>query len=76
LLPEVAIQRSHIWSHGSISQKLLKQSTENLQAFYRDKGYEDVKITRWSPSMNQESMLFLKSLKATDGGLHSRNRKP
>jgi outer membrane protein insertion porin family len=45
LLPQITIQRSHIWSHGSISQKLVKQSVENLEAFYRDKGYEDVKIT-------------------------------
>ncbi len=40
----VAVKRSHIWSHGSISQKLLKQSTDNLLAFYRDKGYEDGKV--------------------------------
>ena len=45
LLPAVAIHPSHIWSHGSISQKVLKQSVNNLQALYRDKGYEDVKIT-------------------------------
>ena len=45
LMPPVAIKRSHIWTHGNISQKLLQQSVENLQAFYRDKGYEDVKIT-------------------------------
>ena len=45
LLRQVAIQRSHIWSHGRISQKLLKQSEENLKAFYRDKGYEEVKVS-------------------------------
>ncbi|MGA8539551.1 MAG: POTRA domain-containing protein, partial [Terriglobales bacterium] len=44
LLTLVAIHQSHIWSHGRISQKLLKQSVNNLQALYRDKGYEDVKI--------------------------------
>ncbi len=44
LLPVVAVQRSHLWSHGRISQKLLKQSVDNLQAFYRDRGYEDVKV--------------------------------
>jgi outer membrane protein insertion porin family len=44
LLPVVAVQRSHVWSHGSISQKLLKQSQNNLQAFYRDRGYEDAKV--------------------------------
>ena len=45
LLPQLAIKPSHIWTHGSISQKLLRQSVDNLQAFYRDKGYENVKIT-------------------------------
>ena len=45
LLPQLAIKPSHIWTHGSISQKLLRQSVDNLHAFYRDKGYEDVKIT-------------------------------
>ena len=45
LMPTLAIQPSHIWSHGSISQKLLKQSVANLQTFYRDKGYEDTKVS-------------------------------
>jgi outer membrane protein insertion porin family len=41
----VVVKRAHILGHGSVSQKLLKQSTDNLLAFYRDKGYEDAKIT-------------------------------
>jgi len=41
----VGVKRSHIWTHGSLSQKLLKQSVDNLQAYYRDRGYEEVKIT-------------------------------
>jgi outer membrane protein insertion porin family len=45
LSPLVQVKRSHIWGHGSISQKLLKQSTDNLVAFYRDRGYEDAKVT-------------------------------
>jgi len=45
LLPLVTIKKSHILTHGSISQKLLKQSADNLQAFYQDKGYEAVTIT-------------------------------
>jgi outer membrane protein assembly factor BamA len=45
LLPVLRVKRSHIWTHGSISQKLLKQSEGNLQAVYRDHGYEDVKVT-------------------------------
>jgi outer membrane protein assembly factor BamA len=39
------VKRSHVWTHGSISQKLLKQSADNLLALYRDKGYEDAKVT-------------------------------
>ncbi len=45
LLPVITIKKSHILTHGSISQKLLKQSADNLQAFYQDKGYQAVKIT-------------------------------
>jgi outer membrane protein insertion porin family len=45
LLSHVVVKKSHIWNHGSLSQKFLKQSVSNLEAIYRDKGYEDVKIS-------------------------------
>jgi outer membrane protein insertion porin family len=45
LLAQVVVRKSHIWKHGSISQKLLKQSKDNLQALYRDRGYEEVKVS-------------------------------
>ncbi len=45
LMAQVAVKRSHIWTHGSLSEKLLKQSADNIQALYRDKGYEDAKLT-------------------------------
>jgi outer membrane protein insertion porin family len=45
LVAQVVVKRSHIWSRGAISQKLLKQSVTNLQALYRDRGYESVKVT-------------------------------
>lgn len=45
LMDQIVIKRSHLWTHGSISQKLLKKSVDNLRAFYRDRGYEDVKVT-------------------------------
>ena len=45
LLAQVVVKKAHILGHGTISQKLLKQSVSNLQALYHDKGYEDVKIT-------------------------------
>jgi outer membrane protein insertion porin family len=44
LLAVVVVKKSHIWTHGSVSQKLLKQSATNLQALYRDRGYEEVKV--------------------------------
>ena len=44
LLAQVVIKKSHIWTHGSLSQKLLKQSTQNIEALYRDRGYEEVKV--------------------------------
>jgi outer membrane protein insertion porin family len=45
LLAQVVVKKAHFWSHDSISQKLVKQSVTNLQALYRNRGYEDVKIT-------------------------------
>jgi outer membrane protein insertion porin family len=45
LMQQIAIKPSHLWTHGSVSQKLLKKSVDNLRAFYRDRGYEDVKVT-------------------------------
>ena len=41
----VTVKKSHIWSHGSLSQKLLKRSAENIEATYRDHGYQDAKVT-------------------------------
>lgn len=45
LTPQVTVKKSHIWTHGSLSQKLMKQSAENIESLYRDKGYEEVKVT-------------------------------
>ena len=45
LMPQLTVKKSHIWTHGSLSQKLMKQSAENIEALYRDKGYEEVKVT-------------------------------
>jgi outer membrane protein assembly factor BamA len=44
LLAVVVVTNSHILTHGKISQKLLKQSASNLEALYRDRGFEDVKV--------------------------------
>jgi outer membrane protein insertion porin family len=41
----IRVKRSHIWTHGKVGQKLLKQSVDNLLAFYRDRGYQDAKVT-------------------------------
>ena len=45
LRDQVTIKKSHIWTHGSLSEKLLKQSAKNIEALYRDHGYEEVKVT-------------------------------
>jgi outer membrane protein insertion porin family len=44
LLNEVVVKKSHLWSHGRFSEKLLKQSADNLEALYRDHGFEAVKV--------------------------------
>src|SRR5579863_9508799 len=45
LLAQVTVKKSHFWTHGSLSQKLLKQSASNIEALYRDHGYEEIKVT-------------------------------
>ena len=45
LMEQITVKKSHLWTHGSVSQKLLKQSAENIQALYRDRGFEEVKVT-------------------------------
>jgi outer membrane protein insertion porin family len=45
LLAQTTVKKSHIWTHGSLSQKLMKQSASNIEALYRDRGFEEVKIT-------------------------------
>ncbi len=45
MLASVVVKKSHLWSHGSVSQKLATQSANNVQALYRDRGYEDAKVT-------------------------------
>jgi outer membrane protein insertion porin family len=46
LLAVVAVKKAHFWfwSHGSVSEKLAHQSAENLQALYRDRGFEDANV--------------------------------
>jgi outer membrane protein insertion porin family len=45
LASQVAVKKSHIWTHGSLSEKLVRTSVNNLEAFYRDRGYEQAKVT-------------------------------
>jgi len=45
LLAHIPIKKAHLWSHGTFSGKLLKTSAKNIEALYRDAGYEDVKVT-------------------------------
>jgi len=45
LMAQATVKKSHIWTHGSVSPKLLKQSVSNMEALYRDKGYESAKVT-------------------------------
>jgi outer membrane protein insertion porin family len=44
LLAQVVVKKSHLWSHGKFSEKLLKQSADNLEALYRDHGFEEAKV--------------------------------
>jgi len=46
LLRQVAVRpRRLLLSRGKFSDKLLRRSVQSVTAFYRDRGYEDVKVT-------------------------------
>jgi outer membrane protein insertion porin family len=45
LLADVEIRKHSLLSRGMFSQKLLNASVKNIQALYRNTGYEDVKVT-------------------------------
>jgi outer membrane protein assembly factor BamA len=40
----VTVKRRRLFSRGLFSQKLLRESADNIQALYRNNGYEDVKV--------------------------------
>jgi len=43
LLSVVIVKKAHVFTHGSISQKLIAQSSKNLEALYNDRGFETAK---------------------------------
>ena len=45
LIKAVGIHKHHFFSHGLFSDKLLKTSIRNLETLYRDRGFEDAKVT-------------------------------
>lgn len=45
LLSHIPIKKTHFWTHGAYSAKLLQDSVDNIEALYRNKGYEEVKVT-------------------------------
>jgi outer membrane protein insertion porin family len=45
LLDHIPVKKSHFWTHGAYSAKLLKTSVGNIEALYHDTGYEEVKVT-------------------------------
>jgi outer membrane protein insertion porin family len=45
LIAQVTVKKAQFWNHGSLTNKLLKQSADTLKAIYRDKGYGNAKVT-------------------------------
>src|SRR5579862_754955 len=45
LAAHVTVKKAHFWNHGGLSGQLLKESVSNLEAIYRDTGYEEAKIS-------------------------------
>ncbi len=45
LLSHAEVEKGHFLSHGKYSYKLVRNSVNNLERFYRANGYSDVKVT-------------------------------
>lgn len=44
LLKQLAVQEAHWFSRGKLNTQLVAKSTDNLKKFYRNAGFEDVKV--------------------------------
>lgn len=44
LLPHLVVRKHRFLSHGRYSEKMVKKSTDNITAVYRNQGYEQVKV--------------------------------
>lgn len=64
LMAQVTVKKSHIWTHGSLSHKLLKESADNIQSLYRDRGYEEAKVT---PQTNEHESKIDVSFQIEEG---------
>ncbi len=45
LMNQVVLKKKQLITHGRFSDKLLRTSVTNLENFYKDNGFEDVKVT-------------------------------
>jgi outer membrane protein insertion porin family len=45
LMPHIAVEKAHFFSHGKYSEKLVRSSVKNLKSVYQANGFSDVKIT-------------------------------
>lgn len=45
LMPQIAVEKEHLFSRGKFSQELLRKSITNLKAVYQSEGFSSVQIT-------------------------------
>lgn len=45
LQKQLKVQQAHFFTHGSFSEKLVKQSASNLKSLYQSNGFSDVQVT-------------------------------
>lgn len=45
LVGHITVQKAHFFSHGKFSDKLMKESVDNLEKVYKAEGFSDVKVT-------------------------------
>ena len=45
LTPHLAVEKAHLFSHGSFSEKIVRTTVSNLKAVYQSEGFSDVQVT-------------------------------
>ncbi|HEY6251845.1 MAG TPA: POTRA domain-containing protein [Candidatus Angelobacter sp.] len=73
LLPHVAVAKGGFLNHGKYSEQLLRKSARNLEAFYRNSGYSQAKVTPAVVNQNGKLIVTFQVLEGVQDIVESLN---